>query len=218
MACPIPPDIEPWSSLLRSHFLATGLAQASSSPGHSPAPPLCPVPSCLDHSPPSHDWASFSSMRPHVDAHLAGQLSGDWLRGQGFSSCEVSQRVLSLRFCGRCPSCFRTLVARLVSTSLSSRPLAEGAPGVWDVFVSDRRVRSSVPKGARDAWCRCHISALADIVAHRDVKSWTDFLSSPALVLPAPSRGGRWVRCVADVWTGKEAFGPISVPRWLPGR
>ena len=134
-------------------------------------------------------------MRPHVDAHLAGQLSGDvpvdWLRGQGFSTCEVCQRVLSLRFNGRCPSCFRTLVSRPAPASVSSRPPADGAPSVWDVFVSDKRVRSWVPKGARDAWSRCLISSLADIVAHRDVKAWTDFLTLPSLVLPAPSRGGR---------------------------
>ena len=166
--------------------------------------------------------------RSAVDAHLAGQLSGDipadWLRGQGFSTCEVCQRFLSLRFNGRCPSCFRTLVARPASSSLSSRPLAEGAPGIWDVFVSDKRVRSSVPGGARDAWSRCLISALADVVAHRDVKSWTDFLTLPALVLPAPLVEvavmffGMRVRCVADVWTGSAVFGVISGPRRLPGR
>ena len=134
-------------------------------------------------------------MRPHVDAHLAGQLSGDipddWLRGQGFGTCEICQRVLSLRFNCRCPSCFRTLVSRPALASVPSRPLADGAPSVWDVFVSDKRVRSSVPKGARDAWSRCLISSLADIVAHRDVKAWTDFLTLPSLVLAAPSRGGR---------------------------
>ena len=32
---------------------------------------------------------------------------------------------------------------------------------------------------------------MADVVAHRDVKSWTGLLTLPALVLPAPSRGGR---------------------------
>ena len=73
----------------------------------------------------------------------------------------------------------------------ATRPLAEGAPGVWDVFTSDRRVRSSVPEGAKDAWSRCLIASLADVVAHRDVKSWTDLLTLAALVLPAPSRGGR---------------------------
>ena len=74
---------------------------------------------------------------------------------------------------------------------MPSRPLADGAPSVWVVLVSDKRVRSSVPKGARDAWSRCLISSLADVVAHRDVKAWTDFLTLPSLVLPAPSRGGR---------------------------
>ena len=33
--------------------------------------------------------------------------------------------------------------------------------------------------------------ALADIIAHRDVRSWTDLLTLPALVLAAPSRSGR---------------------------
>ena len=84
------------------------------------------------------------------------------------------------------------LSSRARSTApVPSRPLADGAPSVWDVFVSDKRVRSSVLKGARDAWSRCLISSLADIVAHRDVKAWTDFLTLPSLVLPAPSRGGR---------------------------
>ena len=171
--------------------------------GQSSCPPpsrtrarlFCAVPSCPDHARPSHGWASFGSMRSRIDAHLAGQLLGDipmdWLRGLGFSTCEVCQRVLSLRFNGRCPSCFRPFSSQHGGGSDTTRPLAEGAPGVWDVFTSDRRVRSSVPKGAKDAWSRCLIAALADVVAHRDVKSWTDLLTLPALVLSAPSRGGR---------------------------
>ena len=65
------------------------------------------------------------------------------------------------------------------------------APGIWDVFTSGPRVRSSVPVGARDAWSRCLFIALADVIAHRDVRSWTDLLTLPALVLADPSRGGR---------------------------
>ena len=88
--------------------------------------------------------------------------------------------------------CFRTLVARIESPLPCRLALSlRGAPGVWDVFVSDKRLRSSVPKGARDVWSRCLTSALANIVAHRDIKSWTDFLTLPALVLPTPSRAGR---------------------------
>ena len=78
-------------------------------------------------------------------------------------------------FNGRCPSCFRPFSAQHGVDSGATRPLAEGIPGVWDVFTSDRRVRSSVPKGAKDAWSRCLITALADVVAHRDAKSWTGF-------------------------------------------
>ena len=134
-------------------------------------------------------------MRSHIDAHIAGQLLGDipmdWLRGLGFSTCEVCQRVLSLRFNGCCPSCFRLFSSQHGGVSDTTRPLAEGARGVWDVFTSNRRVRSPVRKGVKDAWSRCLIAALADVVAHRDVKSWTDLLTLPTLVLSAPSRGGR---------------------------
>ena len=154
---------------------------------------FCPVTSCPDHAHSSHGWLSFQSMRPHIEAHLSGQLLGDisteWLRGQGFGTCEVCHRILSLRYNGRCSSCFHTLVSVRDRTSSVSRPLAEGAPSIWDVFVSGTRVRSSVPDSARDAWSRCFIIALADVVAHRDIRAWTDLLTLPALVLVAPSRG-----------------------------
>ena len=85
-------------------------------PSHTRARLFCPVPSCPDHARPSHGWATFGSMRSHIDAQLTGQLLGDipmdWLRGLGFSTGEVCQRVLSLRFNGRCPSCFRPFSAQ----------------------------------------------------------------------------------------------------------
>ena len=110
------------------HPLSLSLSGQSSCPppSHPRARLFCPVPSCPDHSLTSHGWAIFGSMRPHIDAHLAGQLVGDipmdWLRGQGFSTCEVCQRVLSLRFNGRCPSCFRTF------SSLTRRGLGCDSP------------------------------------------------------------------------------------------
>ena len=158
----------------------------------------------------SHGWATFSSMRPHIGAHLAGQLMGDippgWLRGQGFSTCEVCQRVLSLRSNGRCPSCFHTLTFCSRPTPPASHPLAEGLPAFGRVY-SGKLVRSSVPTGARDSWSRCLIISLAVIIAHRDVWSWTDLLTLLAPVLAAPSRSGRRRRCLdwisairADLW------------------
>ena len=78
------------------------------------------------------------------------------------------------------------------------------------------------------------MTALADIVAHRDIKSWTELLTLPALVLPAPTRGGRrhvlrhegeirrryldWLSGIrADLWapssvrTGKQRSPPDTV-------
>ena len=142
--------------------------------GPGPSRLFCPVASCPDHTRPSHGWLSFQTMRPHVEAHLSGQLVGDissdWLRSHGFGTCEVCHRILSLRFNGRCPSCFHSLTASRSSPSSASRPLAEGATSIWDVFTSGTRVRSSVPAAARDAWSRCLIIALANVVAHRDVR------------------------------------------------
>ena len=72
-------------------------------------------------------------MRPHIDAHLAGQLMGDipsdWLCGQGFSTCEVCQHVLSLRFSGPCPSCFQTLTSRPPRPLLDPWPVGPLASG-----------------------------------------------------------------------------------------
>ena len=111
-----------------------------------------------------------------------------WFRSQGFSTCEVCR---SFRFNGRCFSCFHVVASSRGRPPPDSRPVAEGAPGIWDVSTNGPRVRSSVPVGARDAWSRCRIIALADVIAHRDVRSSTDLLALPALVLAVPSRGGR---------------------------
>ena len=105
-----------------SSYSPQSRSSAPASCGHlhvlppGPSPACCAsVPSCLVYVPPSHGWATFHTMRPLIDAHLANQIMGgdpvDWLRGQGFSTCEVCHRVLSLRFNGRCFSCFHTLVS-----------------------------------------------------------------------------------------------------------
>ena len=60
---------------------------------------------------------------PNIEAYLSGQLMGDvpkdWLRSQGFGTCEVCQRILSLGFNGRCPSCFHAM------TSSRGRPSSD---------------------------------------------------------------------------------------------
>ena len=71
----------------------------------------CPVASCPDHCPvSSRGWASFSAMKGHCDRHLGGFLEGDlpldWLQEVGYGVCEVCNRILSLKYRGRCPSCW----------------------------------------------------------------------------------------------------------------
>ena len=70
-------------------------------------------------------------LRFHAPPHRCsprGDIPMDWLRGQGFSTCEVCQRVLSFRFNGRCPSCFRNFSSRQEGVSDTTRPWLRGLP------------------------------------------------------------------------------------------
>ena len=154
----------------------------------------CPVSSCPDHCPvSSRGWASFSAMKGHCDRHLGGFLEGDlpldWLQEVGYGVCEVCNRILSLKFRGRCPSCWPAFISSQPRPT-SGRPLPDDMPPL-DLVLSTRiRLRTSVPRGARDVWGTCLNTALAGVVAHRDSRAWIDLLVLPSLVLPSPSRGG----------------------------
>ena len=125
-------------------------------------------------------------MRPHIEAHMSGQLLGDvpsdWLRSQGFGTCEVCQRILSLRFNGRCPSCFHVLASSRGRPSADSRPLAEGGPTIWDVFTS--------------GWCTRRLVSLPRYRSLRRYRSQTSsFMDRPPYTAGAGScrtvQGGR---------------------------
>ena len=154
----------------------------------------CPVASCPDHCPvSSRGWASFSAMKGHCDRHLGGFLEGDlpldWLREVGYGVCEVCNRILSLKYRGRCPSCWPAFVSSQPRPT-SGRPLPDDMPPLGLVLSTRIQLRSSVPLGARDAWGTCLNTALAGVIAHRDSRAWSDLLMLPSLVLPSPSRGG----------------------------
>ena len=154
----------------------------------------CPVASCPDHCPvSSRGWASFSAMKGHCDRHLGGFLEGDlpldWLQEVGYGVCEVCNRILSLKYRGRCPSCWPAFVSSQPRPT-SGRPLPDDMPPLDLVLTTRIQLRISVPQGARDAWCTCLNTALAGVIAHRDSRAWSDLLMLPSLVLPSPSRGG----------------------------
>ena len=140
---------------------------------------FCPVPSCPDHSHPSHGLTSTPCGRTSTRISRVNSWALFLQSGSGANDVahvRFCQRILSLRFNGRCPSCFHAM------TSFARFPFL-GLRG-----TSGSRVRSSVPAVARDAWSRCLIVALADIVTHGDVRCWIDLLTLLALVLAAPSR------------------------------
>ena len=154
----------------------------------------CPVASCPDHCPvSSRGWASFSAMKGHCDRHLGGFLEGDlpldWLQEVGYGVCEVCNRILSLKYRGRCPSCWPAFVSSQPRPT-SGRPLPDDMPPLDLVLTTRIQLRTSVPRGARDAWGTCLNTALAGVIAHRDSRAWSDLLMLPSLVLPSPSRGG----------------------------
>ena len=113
--------------------------------------------------------------------------------------------------------------ASLASCCCCSRFNRTGGLQQWQ-----KRVRSSIPKGARGVWSRCLMMSLAEIIVHGDLRSWTDFLTLPALVpVASPSEGRRqavrqenatrrrcldwtsgiraelWLRCPV-LWTGRS--------------
>ena len=132
-------------------------------------------------------------MKGHCDRHLGGYLEGDlpvdWLQEVGYGVCEVCNRILSLKYRGRCPSCWPAFVSSL-PRPISGRPLPDDMPPLDLVLTTRISLRTSVPRGAQDVWCTCLNTALAGVIAHRDSRAWTDLLVLPSLVLPSPSRGG----------------------------
>ena len=98
LPCFTPPGHRPPRS--RSRAPASTSLVSSQSPLPGLTRNFRPVPSCPDHAPPSRGWATFHTMRPHIDAHLAGQLMRDVpldsLRNQGVSTCELCQCALPL--------------------------------------------------------------------------------------------------------------------------
>jgi hypothetical protein len=93
------------------------------SPRASAAQPsrvFCPVPSCPCSYPArARGWASWNSMRHHVDAHLAGTLQGEvslsWLRSQNRTRCPVCGLSVSQSH-GVHPTCRQRRGLQLLTT------------------------------------------------------------------------------------------------------
>ena len=176
-----PPSPGPSFGTVR-HPRSPGFRPASTFQASAPSSGrwYCPVQSCPDHCPlASRGWSSFVAMNGHGDRHLGGYLDGDlpleWLQSVGYGVCEVCNRILSSRYRGRCPSCWPAYIASL-PRPVTGRPLSDYVHPLDQVLTARIRLRTSIPRGARDLWGTCLNAALASIIAHRDSRAWIDFL------------------------------------------
>ena len=113
----------------------------------------------------------------------------EWLQNVGYGVCEACNRILSSRFRGRCPSCWPAYIASL-PRPVTGRPLSEDMPPFEQVLSARVRLRSSVPRGARDLWGACLNAALA-VLSHI-VTPGLGWIFSCSLLwfFPSPARGG----------------------------
>ena len=74
-------------------------------------------------------------------------------------------------------------------------PWISHAPPLSDAWCCEVPIRTSVHPSFRDMWSRCLIAALASVIAHRNMRAWTDLLALSALPLGAVA-----VTLVAQTW------------------
>ena len=154
----------------------------------------CPVQGCpCSHPHSAPGWSSVASMRPHLQDHACGKLRGgvpaDWLKAQGLGTCRVCSKILSERYGQACPRCRPKLVAPAPQTN--PRVLSPGLPTLEQACTSRVALKRTVPKGARSLWAQCLVTALCAVLAHNDLKAWSELFALPKMVLPSSSRGGR---------------------------
>ncbi|MBM4023654.1 MAG: hypothetical protein FJ284_15705, partial [Planctomycetes bacterium] len=154
----------------------------------------CPVPGCpAGDAVRSAGWQSVQALRQHLDEHAAGRLTGsvpnEWLANHNLGQCTVCSRLLSTRFGNSCPRCRPAMQS--ATAPAVGRPLLPNSPSVPEACESKVPVKLHVPKGARQLWGQCVLTALADVNAHNDDRAWADLFALPKLVLQASGRGGK---------------------------
>ena len=130
-------------------------------------------------------------MHSHIDAHLAGTLSGDvpaeWMRQEGRQRCPVCSLSVSTRF-GVQPTC---------------RPEARAAagpippPAAWMAYPPLQTFRRATRPPFdtchrhRHSWSKALTRALATAAHFNMEASSLELLMLPQTVLAAPPRGGK---------------------------
>ena len=170
----------------------------------------CPVPGFPAADPlRSAGWKGVASMRNHLEEHAGGRLQGDilaqLLEDNMLGQCVVCSKMLHRRFGNACPRCRPQVQSP--TPERQSRPMVDGCPDIAAIFEAKVRLKTHIPKGARQMWSLCLLAALAEVVEHNDMRAWADLLALPKLVLKSHIHGGRSNRRRAEAETQK------TVPR-----
>ena len=176
---------------------------------------FCPVPGCASgDAANARGWASHVAMRPHLDDHCAGVLTGhvpqSYLQSHDLDLCSVCGLSVSKRFNGthsRCRPASRQPASR---ASLAGGGRCAG-PDLADIFAAKLPVLKHVPRAARGAWAQCLACALAHVATVNTVAAWQQLLMLPKAVLRPAPRGGAHRRDQAAQFTLRRC------QRWLEG-
>ena len=161
--------------------------------GSHPDRVFCPVPSCPCSDPArARGWRSVHNMHSHIDAHLAGTLSGDvpaeWMGQEGRQRCPVCSLSVSTRF-GVHPTCRPE--ARAAAGPIPTTGRVDGLPTFADIQAGHTPTLRHVPQAARHSWSKALTRALATAAHFNTEASWRELLMLPQTVLAAPPRGGK---------------------------
>ena len=160
----------------------------------SPAAPrrlFCPVGGCpCADANSARGWTSDSTLRAHVDAHLAGSLSGQvpsaWLQDRSLQQCLVCGLSVSTRF-GIHPTC--RPAARAVGGAVGSGPRDTDGPlpSSAEIQCSYTPTLRHVPPSTRYAWGQALTRACAAVAEYNDEAAWVHLLMLPKCVLCSPA-------------------------------
>ena len=166
---------------------------------------FCPVPSCpCSDARRARGWTSVSTMRNHIDAHLAGSLQGDvpvaWMDLHSRTRCLVCGLSAS-RAHGVHPTCRPAARAAAVDGADPMDTDALPLPSLTAIQAAKTATLRHVPGVARHSWNQVFTRALSAVVHNNDDKAWRELLMLPKCVLCAPTRGGRRHSKAAGAYT-----------------
>ena len=156
---------------------------------------FCPVPTCPCADPlRARGWRSVHTMQSHIDAHMAGSISGDvpaaWLAQHNRQRCAVCGLSVACRF-GIHPTCRPEARAAMAGHMHDTEPGTDSLPSILEIHGSNTPTLRRVPHAARHSWSKALTRALALAHHHNTEAAWKQLLMLPQAVLDAPPRGGK---------------------------